>query len=127
MSRKNHKKSVILSSSERIVMELLWEKSPQTVTELFHLLKEDPGWSKSTVNTMLARMSEKGLIRVAQGEKAKLYKPEVGKNSADLAETENFLERVYQGSVSMMMSTLMRQNKIDEKEMEELKSMLDKM
>ena len=38
----------------------------------------------------------------------------------------SFLERVYQGSVSMM-STLMRQNKIDEKEMEELKSMLDKM
>lgn len=127
MSRKNHKKSVILSSSERIVMELLWEKSPQTVTELFHLLKEDPGWSKSTVNTMLARMSEKGLISVAQGEKAKLYKPEIGKRSADLAETESFLDRVYQGSVSMMMSTLMRQNKIDEKEMEELKSMLDKM
>ena len=39
----------------------------------------------------------------------------------------SFLDRVYQGSVSMMMSTLMRQNKIDEKEMEELKAMLDKM
>ncbi len=60
-----------------------------------HVLKENPGWSKNTVNTMLSRMCEKGFLRVSQGEKTKLYEPGVEKRSADLAETENLLERVY--------------------------------
>ncbi|MBR1742853.1 MAG: BlaI/MecI/CopY family transcriptional regulator [Lachnospiraceae bacterium] len=124
---RKREKSVILNSSERAVMELLWEKNPQTVTELFHVLKENPGWSKSTVNTMLSRMSEKGLIRMTQGEKAKLYAPEIEKKSADFAETESLIERVYKGSVSMMMSTLVRERKLDAAEIEELKSMLDEL
>ena len=124
---KSKKETVILSASERTVMELLWDKNPQTVTELFHTLRENPGWSKSTVNTMLSRMTEKGLISYEQGERAKLYVPEVDRKSADMAETESLLERIYQGSVSMMMSALMRQKKLDSAEIEELKSMLDKM
>ena len=119
------KKKDILSDSERIVMELLWERSPQTMTELFHTLREEPGWSKSTVNTMLMRMMDKQLIRYTQGEKAKLYRPVIKKKDADIAETDSLIDRIYEGSVSLMMSTLIRQKKMDEKEIEELKKILD--
>ena len=124
---KKNKNTIILSASERTVMELLWSENPQTVTELYHKLREDPGWSKSTVNTMLSRMTEKGLIEFEQGERAKLYRPGIDRKSADLAETESLIDRIYQGSVSMMMSTLMRQKKLNREEIEELRSMLDKL
>ena len=121
------KKKVILGSSERYVCELLWERSPQTMTELLRSLEKNPGWSKSTVNTMLARMTEKGLISYEQGERAKMYKPCIRKKDADLAETESLIDRVYDGSVSMMMSTLMRQKKLNEDEVSELRRILDEM
>lgn len=118
-------KKAMLGASERILLELLWEKSPQTVTELYHKLHEMQGWSKSTVNTMLSRMMEKEFLRFEQGKKAKEYYPAVNQEEINLAETEHFIDRVYQGSVGLMMSTLMRQKKIDKKELRELYKMLE--
>jgi predicted transcriptional regulator len=120
-------KKIILGSSERIVMELLWERSPQTMMELYHKLSEDPGWSKSTVNTMLTRMREKNLVRYEQGVKAKFYEPNIEKKDADIAETENLIDRIYDGSVSMMMSALVKQKRIDKEELSELKQIIESM
>ena len=55
------------------MMELLWEEAPRTLTQLAAILREEPGWSKSTVNTMLTRMKAKGLLRVERGGRAQLY------------------------------------------------------
>ena len=41
-----------------------------------------------------------------------------------ITETESLLERVYKGSVSMMMSTLIRNNNLSEADMEELYQIL---
>ena len=92
--------------------------------QLFHALEEEPGWSKSTVSTLLGRMTDKGILTVQEGGKARLYYPGVDREDAALAETESLLERVYQGSVSMMMSTLVRQKALDREEVEELYGIL---
>lgn len=118
------KKNIILQPSEWILMERLWEESPRTVMQLFHSLEEDPGWSKSTVNTMLSRMLEKGIIRYEEGRKAKQYYPNINREEAAVAETENLLNRIYQGSVSMMMSTLLKKKKFSKEEIEDLYDML---
>ena len=47
---------VNLSDSEWKLMNRLWEQSPRTIMELTASLKEDTGWSKNTVITMLARL-----------------------------------------------------------------------
>lgn len=117
-------RKVILQPSERILMEELWEENPQTVTQLFHTLNEKRDWTKSTVSTMLNRMSEKGLLRYEQGKKAKLYFPAVEREAVNFAETENFLEWVFKGSVSMMMSTLLKERKLKPEEIEELYDIL---
>ena len=51
---------VNLSDSEWKLMNRLWEQSPRTIMELTASLKEDTGWSKNTVITMLARLEAKG-------------------------------------------------------------------
>lgn len=49
-----------LNNSEWTIMEKLWEQ-PYTMMQLYHILEEETGWSKSTVVTMLGRMVDKGL------------------------------------------------------------------
>ncbi|MCI8593249.1 MAG: BlaI/MecI/CopY family transcriptional regulator [Lachnospiraceae bacterium] len=115
---------MILQPSEWVIMEKLWEEAPRTLMQLFHALEEEPGWSKSTVSTLLGRMTDKGILTVQEGGKARLYYPGVDREDAALAETESLLERVYQGSVSMMMSTLVRQKALDREEVEELYGIL---
>lgn len=115
---------VMLQPSEWIIMEKLWENPPKTIMQLYHELKEDPGWSKSTVNTLLQRMVKKEIIYYEEGKKAKQYFPNVDRDDAAVTETESLIERVYKGSVGMMLSTLIRSNNLTEDDIKELYQIL---
>ena len=79
-----------LSNSEWKLMNRLWQTSPMTITELTAALKEETGWSKNTVITMLSRLEGKEAVRHEEGRRAKLYFPAVGREDAIEAETETF-------------------------------------
>ena len=51
-----------LSNSEWKLMNRLWQASPMTITELTAALREDTGWSKNTVITMLSRLEGKEAV-----------------------------------------------------------------
>ena len=120
------KKVMMLQPSEWIIMEKLWERNPKTIMQLYHELKEDPGWSKSTVNTLLRRMVQKEIIFYEEGAKAKQYYPKVRRDDAAITETESLLDRVYKGSVSMMLNTLIRNNNLTNDDIRELYAILEK-
>ena len=119
------RKNIILQQSEWIIMEQLWESSPKTITQLYHALKVDPGWSKSTVNTLLGRMVDKEIIYYEEGKKAKQYYPAMNREDAAHTETKSLLERVYQGSISMMMSNFAKKNELSKEEITKLYEILD--
>ena len=78
----------------------------------------------SLINTLLGRMVDKEIIYYEQGTKAKQYYPNVSRDDAALAETESLIERVYQGSVSMMMNTLVKKKDFSKEEITELYDIL---
>ena len=120
------KENAILQQSDRYIMEKLWEESPRTITQLYHELKEEQGWSKSTVNTLLTRMVEKEIIYYEEGGRARQYYPAIKREDAAVAETENLLQRVYKGSVGMMMNTMIKESAFSQEEIEELYEILRK-
>ena len=117
---------VKLTASEWSVLDCLWENSPQTVMRLVADLGERVGWAKSTTITTLRRMEEKGLVRVEQGARGKLYAPAVERERAAIAETRSFLDRVYQGSVGLMMSAMVKRQELSSDEVAELRAILDR-
>ena len=64
-----------LSNSEWKLMNRLWQKPPMTITELTAAMKEETGWSKNTIITMLSRLEAKGAVRHEEGRRAKQYFP----------------------------------------------------
>ena len=58
-----------LSNSEWKLMNRLWQTSPMTITELTAALREDTGWSKNTVITMLSRLEGKEAVRHEEGQR----------------------------------------------------------
>ena len=48
--------TIDLSNSEWKLMNRLWQDAPMTITELTAALKEDTGWTKNTIITMLSRL-----------------------------------------------------------------------
>ena len=119
-------KPVKLTASEWNVLECLWEASPQTVMQLVAQLKERVGWAKSTTITTLRRMEEKGLVSCEIIGKGKSYTPAVEQEEASILETRSFLNRVYQGSVGLMMSAMAQRQELSGEEIAELREILRK-
>ena len=116
--------NIKLTGSEWSVLDCLWEKSPQTVMQLVAQLGEKVGWAKSTTITTLRRMEEKGLLHCEQTGRGKSYTPAVEREQAVIFETRSFLERVYRGSVGLMMSAMARRQELSPEEITELREIL---
>ena len=118
---------VKLNASEWNVLNCLWEDHPRTVMQLVADLEAAVGWAKSTTITTLRRMEEKGLVQVEQAGRGKAYTPAVEREQAVSAETHSFLDRVYQGSVGLMMSAMARRQELSADEVAELRAILDQL
>jgi len=114
-----------LTGSEWSVLNCLWEENPQTVMQLVSKLRESVGWAKSTTITTLRRMEEKGLVNCQIVGKGKSYTPAVEQELAVVSETKSFLDRVYQGSVGLMMSAMAMRQALSREEIDELRAILD--
>ena len=115
-----------LTNSEWYVLDCLWERSPQTVMELVAALGERLGWAKSTTITTLRRMEDKGLVLCQTQGRTKHYAPAVQRDRAVRGETRSFLNKVYQGSVGLMVSALAQDKALSKAEIDELYEILRK-
>ena len=114
-----------LTSAEWYVMECLWQKSPCTGREVTEYLSQHAGWSRSTALTMLRRMHEKKLIACQEVDGIKTYSPLLQQEDATLLETQSFLQRVYHGSVSMLVSTFTKKQSLTQQELDALYAILE--
>ena len=113
-------KTASLSNSEWHIMENLWEDSPKTATQLIRAMESETGWAKSTTKTVLKRMEQKGYIAYQEGTKAREYYPLLKREEVVESETSNFINRLYNGSLGLMVNTLVKKQEIPDEEMEEL-------
>ena len=118
------KEHISLSEAEWKVMEELWHCESATGRELCQRLEKRAGWNRSTTLTLLRRMEAKGAVESTQEGPVKVFRPLLRREEAALRETESFLSRVYQGSLSMMVSTLSRKQALSQKEIDELYALL---
>lgn len=105
-------------------MGALWEEAPQTIMQMTRRFQETTGWTKHTIMTFLKRMEDKGAVRYEVGERAKLYYPQIERQEAALQETEDFLERVFEGRMGLMLNTMVEQKALSGKEISELYEIL---
>lgn len=116
-----------LTEAEWQVMETLWTASPRTGREITDGLHEKKGWSRSTTLTLLRRLEDKGAVSAVSEGGMKHYRPQVAREAAAVQETEHLLERVYQGSVSLLVSSLVKKQTLSQEEIDKLYAILREM
>ena len=113
-----------LSAGEWKLMKQLWTRSPMTVRELTDAMREETNWTRNTIITMLSRLEAKGAVGCEQGVRAKRYYPVLEQKDAARTEMESFLDRVYGGSLGLMMSTMDESRGLSGEDMAALSGML---
>ncbi|OAA90624.1 Penicillinase repressor [Clostridium ljungdahlii] len=114
-----------ISDSEWEVMKVLWKKSPLTSSEIIEILKEHSSWNPKTIHTLISRLVTKDAINVKKDEPLYLYSPNISEKECKKVETKSFIKKVYDGSINLLVSNFIKDEKLSEKEIEELKQILD--
>jgi len=92
-----------ISPAEWEVLNILWNYAPATASEVFAGLGKDREWHQKTVNTFLARLVDKGAVRVKRQGRANVYVPRKSREECVLAESASFLQRIFRGACGPML------------------------
>ena len=114
-----------ITDSEYAIMRILWKAEKQmTVADVVREL-DGNDWTASTVSTFLQRLLKKEVIACDKKGKTNLYYPLLKQNEYDLSETENFLSKIYKGSVKNLVAALYENKKLSNEDMSDLKKMFE--
>ena len=113
-----------LTDAEWQVMECLWDKGGLTGREAVCLLQEKMGWSRSTTLTLLRRLESKNAVSSQSEDGPKTFFSAIKREDAALKETKNFLDRIYKGSLSLMVSSLTEKEALSKEEIDKLYDLL---
>ena len=120
------KNEINISESEWTVMDYLWNNPLVTITEIRKALSST-GWSDSTIKTLVRRLVSKNAVAINDEAATFRYYPLISQQECRLKETKSFINRVYDGSVSMLVTNLAADSNLTEKETEELMNLIEKM
>lgn len=120
------KNEINISESEWTVMEYLWNNPLVTITEIRKALSST-GWSDSTIKTLVRRLVSKNAVAINDEAATFRYYPLISQQECRLKETKSFINRVYDGSVSMLVTNLAADSNLTDKETEELLALIEKM
>ncbi|GAA0079275.1 CopY/TcrY family copper transport repressor [Clostridium sp. CTA-5] len=116
-----------ISESEWKIMNVLWEQPDLELSDIVENLKDNE-WSYSTIKTLLKRLVDKGVVIAdkTSGRNFK-YKPAVEEQECKIKEAKSFLAKVFDSSLSMFVSTLVKESNLSQKDEDELMKIINKM
>ena len=114
-----------LSDGEWKMMNVLWNTESRTLGQITKALEPETGWSRPTAYVMLKRLISKGIVRLDDSTRIQSYHPLIERNDIIPEVTESILNRVFDGSVSLMVSALTERRKLSEKEIRKIRKILD--
>ena len=119
-------KEINIAETEWKVMEPLWETPGQTIGEIRAALA-DTDWSDSTIKTLVRRLTKKGILGVDDSGGQFRYYPVYGQQECRLRETKHLIDRIYNGSVKLLMTNLVSDSNLTDEDAERLMELIDKM
>ncbi len=112
-----------LVDSEIKVMNVLWREGDATAKHISDVLKAEVGWNMNTTYTLIKRCIGKGAIQ--RTEPGFLCHALVPKEEVQEAETNELIDKVYDGSAANLFAALLGRKKLTAGQIERLKRIVD--
>ena len=110
-----------LGEMETTFAEIIWDNAPVASGTLVKICEEKLEWKKSTTYTMLKRLCQRELFENDNG----MVKVIVTKEEFKAAQSEEFVQQIFGGSLPMFLTAFARRKKLSAKEIEEIKNLIE--
>ena len=113
-----------LSNAEWKAMSAMWQKHPASARDVLDALAAETSWAYTTVKTILARLVDKGALKMRMRANTSFNEPLLSRDDAQRSALRALLDRAFEGSFGPMVHFLARDEKLSKKERQELIRML---
>ena len=101
--------------------KIIWDREPISTAELNRLCKEELGWKKSTMYTVLRRLCEKGIFQVEEGTVTAC----MSREAFQAVQSEQLIDSAFGGSVPAFLAAFTRRRTLSEQELAEIRALID--
>lgn len=111
-----------ISESELILMKIIWKNEGAALYSFImdELEKDNNEWKKNTVLTLLSRLVEKKYLKTKKIGRRNEYVALVSEKEYQAIQTHSFLDKIYEGNVKNLVSTLLQQDILSAEELAEI-------
>ena len=114
-----------LGELQHAIMRILWQQSEATVAEVHEALREERGLAPTTIATMLRKMEDKGVVDHHVEGRHFIYRPIVSEDEVRSSMVGELLDRLFAGDPAALVSHLVADREMDDKEMDRLRALLE--
>ena len=117
-----------VTDAELAVLQVLWDEGEATIRRLTDALYPGGGdVAYATVQKLLERLEDKGFARRHRASPANLYSASVGREELIGRRLEDMAQKLCGGSLTPLLTHLVRQRRLSARERQELRELIDEM
>ena len=115
-----------ITDAEFCVMKALWEIEPCTSNEIVEKVSKKQEWNNKTIRTLINRLVSKNAVKAEKTDnKAFIYSSLISEKDYIKVENNNFINKLYGGSVKLMLASFVENNNLSDEEIQNLKNILE--
>ena len=115
------------TDGELEILSVLWERGPSTVREVHDALHEHKPTGYTTVLKLLQIMTEKGLVRRDEEQRAHVYAARYAQEQTQRQLLGDLLDRAFGGSATKLVMQALTTRRASRAELQRIREMLDEM
>jgi len=115
-----------ISEAELEVLKVIWDLGNATSPQIIDSLVQTSDWKPKTIQTLLTRLVAKDAVGTEKiNSKNFLYKATVSEQEYKSHANRSFLQKLYNGSLNLMLTSFIKEQKLSKQEIDELKKLLE--
>ncbi|MDD4170440.1 MAG: BlaI/MecI/CopY family transcriptional regulator [Desulfotomaculaceae bacterium] len=112
-----------ITDGELKVLEVLWDKAPAAASEVVAALKERANWNRNTTYTFINRLVDKNVVK--REEPGFICTPLYTRDEVRVSEARSFLDKMYDGSLKMLVTSFINTKAVSDQEIAELRRLIE--
>jgi BlaI family transcriptional regulator, penicillinase repressor len=113
------------TKAELAILNILWRRGSGTVRDILADCEPDQAVGYTTVLKLLQIMTDKGLVRRDESERAHVYRPALKREETQGQIVGDLLDRVFGGSAAQLVLRALSDRRASKQEIAEIRRMLD--
>lgn len=113
-----------LGRLELQIMNAVWDRGKATVHDVKNALSRRKS-AYSTILTMMRKLEAKGYLEHEVDGRTYVYRPLISQQAVRQGVLGDLVERLFEGSTSLLLTSLVEQNRISENELCEIRKLIE--